>query len=143
MQRRDFLKQGAALAAGGALMGCARIHRATNAQLPLSEKPDGYLLEADAVKVGVATLVYTKTGPVVLTRIGDTIKAYESVCPHTACELNDGEREQPIKGGEVRCWIHDSYFKPGDGGYISGPARPGSHLPDFPIRIEAGKVYRG
>lgn len=143
MQRRDFIKTTATVAATGAIMGCARVHRYNYAKLPPNEKADGFLIEEKEVKEGIATLVYSKTGPVLLTRTAEGIKAYESVCPHTACELNDGEREQPIRNGEIRCWIHDSYFKPGDGGYISGPARPGSQLPAFPIRIEDGKIYRG
>lgn len=147
MERRDFLRKGlqagaASLATAG-ISGCAKTWRYTNAKLPYNEKPDGFLMEAHELREGIATLVYTKTGPVLLTKMGEEVHAYESVCPHTMCELNDGEREQPIRNGEIRCFLHDSFFKPGDGTYISGPARPGSTLKTFPIRLENGKIYRG
>jgi nitrite reductase/ring-hydroxylating ferredoxin subunit len=141
MERRDFLKT-ACMAGVAGLAGCSKTYRYTNANLPLSEGKDGFLAEVGQLKEGTANLVYSKTGPVLLVKWQGDVKAFESVCPHTMCELNDGEREQPVVNGEVRCWIHDSYFKPEDGGYISGPANPKGKLPEFKIRVENGKIFR-
>lgn len=145
MERREFVKWacGAGLAAGTLGLGaCARTHRYTVEKLPKGEGSDGFLTHEKDLKLDMATLFYTKTGPVLLVRTAEGVKGYQSVCPHTMCELNDGEREQPLKDGEIRCFIHDSYFKIEDGGYISGPAIPGSKLPEFRIKQVDGKIYR-
>lgn len=141
MERRDFLRNACLVGVAG-LAGCAKTYRYTSAKLPLNEGKDGFLAKVEDLKDGASTLVYTRTGPVLLVKWQGDVRAFESVCPHTMCELNDGEREQPIVNGEVRCWIHDSYFKPKDGCYISGPANPNGKLPEFKIRIEAGKIFR-
>jgi nitrite reductase/ring-hydroxylating ferredoxin subunit len=141
MERREFIKKAGLLGAIG-LTGCAKTFRYTNSKPTRSEGKDGFLARVDELRESTSTLVYTKTGPVLLVKWQGEVKAFESVCPHTMCELNDGEGEQPVIGGEVRCWIHDSYFKPGDGHYISGPANPSGKLPEFPIRIEDGKIFR-
>jgi nitrite reductase/ring-hydroxylating ferredoxin subunit len=143
MRRRDFLKAAGLAGAAGIAAGCARPYRHTNARLPRNEGKDGYFMKAADLKEGVSTLVYSQSGPVLLVKWRGEIKAYQSVCPHTMCELNDGEGEQPMVNGEVRCWIHDSFFQPGDGGYISGPANPNGKLPEFKILIRDGKIYRG
>ncbi len=141
MERRNFLKT-ACWAGVAGLAGCAKTYRYTTSNLPGGEGKDGFLAKVDEIQEATSNLFYTKTGPVLLVKWKGEIKGYESVCPHTMCELNDGERVQPMKNGEVRCFVHDSFFKPADGGYISGPANPTGKLPAFKIRIEDGKVYR-
>ncbi len=143
MERRGFINT---LACAGALSfgACtSRPLRASVNKKPLSEGNDGFFAMEEDIKPDLATLVYSHTGPILLVRQGSEIKAYESICPHTMCELNDGEREQPMKNGEIRCWIHDSFFDVNTGAYQSGPALKNSKLPEFKLRIENGKVYRG
>ncbi len=143
--RRNFVK--GCMAVSGAIFtaGCSWKYRGMHEMEALSEKKDGLLAKEEQLKLNNATLVYLRSGkPVLLVKTEKEIKAYESFCPHTACELNDGERHQPldIKNGEIRCFLHDSYFDLETGKRLRGPAKKGSKLPDFPIRIEKGKIYR-
>jgi len=115
--RREAIKTCSGLALVGVLNNCGFKYRSTRIQEGFGEGKAGFLAKVSWVKEGFCTLVYTREGkPVVLVKKGGEIKAFVSICPHTECEVNDGERYQPLVKGEIRCLIHDSFFNSESGG---------------------------
>lgn len=144
--RRHLLKTGAIVSAG-VFARCGFKYRGLNRHEPIGEGEDGFLAQTAWLKPGYVTLVYLKEGdPVLIANVNGRFKAYRSICPHTNCELNDGERFQPIKNNEIRCFIHDSYFSLETGACLRGPAlKRGplrSALLPFKIDVREGKIYR-
>jgi len=125
------------------LAGCSFKYRGVDINPAFGEGAQGFLAKKEWVKRGYCTLVYLKEGkPIVLLYHKNEIKAFVSICPHTACEVNDGERFQKLSKGRIRCLIHDSYFDPENGKRLRGPASPGSELPPFPIKFKNEKIFR-
>ena len=145
LERRIFIKKALAIGSAATLSACAWKYRSVHASPPLFEKAGGLLAQLNDLKVNTATLVYTKKdGPIILVRLTEEVKAYKSFCHHTGCELNDGEKDQPldIKNNEIRCFLHDSYFDIHSGERIRGPARKGTKLPDYKVQVKGGGIYK-
>jgi nitrite reductase/ring-hydroxylating ferredoxin subunit len=146
ISRRDALKL-CTLSSAALLSGCAFKFRDAHRYAPLLENAEGLIAKSDALKAGTAYLAKMRDGlEIILINTGSRIVAYKSICPHTACELNDGEGMQLTENNELRCFIHDSFFNIETGECLRGPALfrgPNySALPKFPIRIENGHVFR-
>ncbi len=145
ISRRKALKTCVSAGAGLLLGGCAFKYRGIHNLEPFGEAENGFLANLDWIRPNESTLIYTKEGePVILLNHKGKIVAYKSICPHTSCELNDGERYQPldVENNEIRCFLHDSYFDIESGKRLRGPAQKGSVLPQFKIEIRDGKIYR-
>ena len=152
LNRRKVIKT-CALAGISVISGCGLKpfnYRGIHKLEAFGEGEGGFLANVDWIKPNHSTLVYLKEEiPIIIANVDGEIKAYKSLCPHTNCELNDGERYQPIdiRNREVRCFIHDSYFDLNTGECLRGPAlmrgKKYSGLTPFLIRIENGKIYRG
>lgn len=148
MQRRDFIKKLSAVGAlgcSGALSACAGHFRGDHPEGVRRERDDGFLSDVASLPLGKSTIIYMiSSRPVLLIKLSeDRVIAYESYCPHMACELNDGVSSQPVdvENGEIRCYLHDSYFDLETGERLRGPAKEGDKIPSFPIQIIEGKVY--
>lgn len=146
ISRRKFVNGCLSAGVGLTATSCSWRYRSTFRSPALNEQKEGVLALESDLSLNTATLVNLKSGyQVILVKTKDKLKGYKSICPHTACELNDGERDQPldVKKNEIRCFLHDSYFDIETGKRIRGPAKPGSSLPLFPVKLREGKVYRG
>ncbi len=142
--RRRFLKNTIGASGAVTMASCSWKYRGIHEQSALQERGDGFLMAVSEIKKGRAYLFGTQKGiPIVVLWAGDEIKAYESICPHALCEINDGEHIQPVdlENGELRCFLHDSYFDINTGKRIRGPAGKGSELPLYPIEIKEGGVF--
>ena len=143
--RRRFVKGVVATGACLAASRCTWTYRGIHSYEGLKEGDDGFLVATKDVPENKVVLVYLKDGtPVIVLKSQDAFKAYKSICPHTSCELNDGERYQPLalRRNEIRCYLHDSYFEIETGKRTKGPAPAGSSLPVVPLRVENGNIYR-
>ncbi len=138
MDRRNFIS---VMGLGLCAAGCAKTFRGRVANPPRHVGGDGYVGKVEDFPDDSSTLFYSKVGPVLVIKTQGKFYAYESICPHTMCELNDGEARQPLVKGELRCWIHDSYFEPESGKYRSGPADPRRPLPPVPLELRENRIY--
>ena len=79
----------------------------------------------DAESGGPAVLVHLENGDFV---------AYSAVCTHQGCTV-------AYKDGKLACPCHGSVFDPANGGAVVSPPanRP---LPDIPVEVRDGKVFR-
>jgi nitrite reductase/ring-hydroxylating ferredoxin subunit len=147
ISRRDAIKL-CTLSSAALISGCAFKFREMRRYAPFMEGADGSIASVDALKAGTAYLAKMRDElEVILINTGTRVVAYKSICPHTACELNDGEgMMQLTENNELRCFIHDSFFNIETGECLRGPAlKRGpnySSLPPFKIRIENGRIYR-
>ena len=145
MQRREFLKKVGGVAAAAGLSGCAGHFRGDHPEGIRRERDDGFLSDIASLPLHKSTMVYMQKGrPILLIKMDETrVLAYESYCPHMACELNDGVSSQPVdvENGEMRCYLHDSYFDLETGERLRGPAKVGDTIPKFPIKIMDGKIF--
>jgi len=143
--RRKFLKACGVVAGATTLGACSKTYRGEHPEGVRREAENGWLSTVDSLPMFKATLVYLKTGkPILLIKKSpEEVIAYESYCPHMACELNDGVSSQPldVENGEMRCFLHDSYFDIDTGKRLRGPAKEGDVIPKFPIRIDGNQIY--
>jgi nitrite reductase/ring-hydroxylating ferredoxin subunit/uncharacterized membrane protein len=70
--------------------------------------------------------------PVLLVRTADGIKALHNTCSHRGGSLADGE----LRGGTIKCPLHDSVFALDDGSVVQGPAA-------YPQPLFEAREYRG
>jgi Rieske Fe-S protein len=73
------------------------------------------------------------TGGLVLTRSGQTVKAFSSTCTHQGCAVNR------VSDGKVFCPCHGSVFNAATGAVVQGPA--GSPLPTVNVTVKDGGIY--
>jgi Rieske Fe-S protein len=73
------------------------------------------------------------TSGVVLTRSGNTVKAFSSTCTHLGCTVNK------VSSGKIFCPCHGSVFDAATGAVVQGPAS--SPLPAVPVTVRGGEVY--
>jgi nitrite reductase/ring-hydroxylating ferredoxin subunit len=90
------------------------------------------LAAAADVPDGGGLIVESGGQPLVLTKSGDTIKAYSAVCPH------QGTTVGAPKSGTITCPNHGSQFSSTDGSLKKGPATKG--LTNVPVKVEGGQV---
>lgn len=146
LNRREFLKGMGVVAGSLGFSACSSTYRGEHPAGLRYEGEDGFLSTVESLPFDKATIVHRKVGrPVLLIKLQDMrVLAYESYCPHMACELNDGVSSQPvdIENGEMRCFLHDSYFDLETGKRIRGPAKKDDVIPKYEIKIIDGKVYK-
>ena len=82
---------------------------------------------ANIVAVGAMTIA--------LYRLGNSIRATSSHCPHEGECLDSGF----VENGTVECALHYAVFEIATGRLISGPTT--GPLPVYPARIEGDDVY--
>jgi nitrite reductase/ring-hydroxylating ferredoxin subunit len=90
------------------------------------------LAAAADVPDGGGLIVESSGQPLVLTRSGDTVKAYSAVCPH------QGTTVGAPKSGTITCPNHGSQFSATDGSLKKGPATKG--LTNVPVKVVSGQV---
>ncbi|WP_246019151.1 Rieske (2Fe-2S) protein [Saccharothrix australiensis] len=95
--------------------------RAGEGVVSLSEVPDGggVVVEADGRQL-------------VVTRTGDTVKAFDASCPHAGTAVG------APSGGTITCPNHGSQFNAADGAVKKGPATRG--LTAVPVAVEGDRV---
>jgi menaquinol-cytochrome c reductase iron-sulfur subunit len=72
-------------------------------------------------------------GAVYVRRVGETLSAFSSICPHASCSVSfDSAHSQYV------CPCHNTYFKM-TGEITAGPSHRG--LDSLPIRVENDRVY--
>ena len=99
---------------------------------PLEMIPDG----------GVhGVVVEMGSGPVslVLTRIGQTVRAFHNECPHAGRRMDWAPNRFLMELGHLVCAAHGAAFTLDTGLCVGGPCR-GQSLQPFPVRVEAGWV---
>ena len=92
----------------------------------LSEVPEG---EAMPVRIGETQIA--------LCRIGETLHAFENVCPHAYALLSDGF----VEDGEIECPLHAARFEIATGRCIAPPAD--RDLAIYPVRVVGDEVFVG
>jgi cytochrome b6-f complex iron-sulfur subunit len=93
------------------------------------------IARASEVPAGSAVKFKESGNPAVLVHLdsGDFV-AYSAVCTHQGCTV-------AYQNGELACPCHGSVFDPSKGrAVLNGPAQ--APLPQIPIRVQNGRVYR-
>ena len=78
--------------------------------------------------------VIVGTTPVLLVRVGDTIRAIADICSHLGGPLSEGT----LRDGSAVCPWHGSCFALDDGHVLNGPATHGQ--PCFESRVRDGQI---
>lgn len=73
---------------------------------------------------------------ILLVNCGGEIRAYEDKCPHLENPLSEGD----LEGNKLTCSYHLWEYDVLSG---KGINPEGSHLSEFPVRIEAGSILVG
>jgi nitrite reductase/ring-hydroxylating ferredoxin subunit len=87
---------------------------------------------AHAVEAGDESLV--------LTRVGDEVRAFRNVCPHAGRRLDWSPGRFLVEQGRIVCAAHGAMFERDEGRCVAGPAR-GSALSPVAIVVEDGEVF--
>lgn len=145
ISREGFLRLGAALGAAAALGACG----ASGGDRDGGSAPSGEgggasgssgaggeaIAAASEVPPGEALRFRENGRPALLIHLrnGDFV-AYSAVCTHQQCTV-------AYRDGRLACPCHGSVFDPANGAeVVAGPApRP---LPEIPVRLRDGRVYR-
>ena len=78
----------------------------------LDEKPVKFSIVDDKTDAWM-TIPKQKIGTVFLRRIGDTVQAFHSLCPHAGCMLQVGNKKNPKTGADEElfyCPCHAAFF---------------------------------
>jgi 3-phenylpropionate/trans-cinnamate dioxygenase ferredoxin subunit len=70
-----------------------------------------------------------------LCRVGDTIHAFENICPHAFALLSDGF----VEGDEIECPLHAARFEIATGRCVAPPAD--RDLVTYPVKVEGEEVF--
>lgn len=89
----------------------------------------------DDVREGYVTRLDVDGVPVVLTRVGGEVRAFDGTCTHAEFQL---ETSRLVRGCEIECPIHGARFSAVDGAVVKGPAK--EPLPELPCRIVGDQV---
>ncbi len=88
----------------------------------------------DEVPEGIVKTVMLDDIRIGICRLGSEFVAFESVCTHQDCDLEDG----PISDDEIECPRHGARFNVRSGRATRLPAiRP---LKTFPVRVESDRI---
>ncbi len=79
--------------------------------------------------------VTVKDQPVLLVRLGPTVRAVSNACTHAEGNLDEGE----LIDGQIECPVHGSRFDPNTGEAKSLPAT--QPLPVYQAKIEDEDIY--
>ncbi len=110
---------GAPTTTGGAATGTGA--PAAEGIVSLSEVPDGG-----------GVIVESGGKPLVVTRVGNAVKAFDAACPHAGTTVG-----APVSG-TITCPNHGSQFKASDGSKISGPTPTGLKTVD--VKVQGDQV---
>jgi NAD(P)H-dependent nitrite reductase small subunit len=90
---------------------------------------------ASDVREGEAVAVEVGEHQIALCRVGDTIHAFENVCPHAFALLSDGF----VEGDEIECPLHAARFEIATGRCLAPPAD--RDLVTYPVKVEGEDVF--
>jgi len=128
--RRDFLKVSVAAGVGACAVGapiCAAVRLVTAPVFAggtggkfyslttfdtLTEQPQKFFI-VDTKKDAWTTLPQQKIGSLFLRKVGETVLALHSLCPHAGCMIQLGQKENPQTKAEEElfyCPCHGAYF---------------------------------
>ena len=94
----------------------------------------GAVLDAAALVPGATLSAQLASIPVLVTKVGDRVRAVSGVCTHRGAPLAEGERD----GDCIRCPWHGSRFSLDDGKVVEGPAT--FPLAQFEARITGDSI---
>ena len=104
------------------------------------------LCRVEDVPQGGATSreVESSTGgfSLVITRVGDSVRAFHNECPHAGRRLDWAPGKFLIEAGTLVCAAHGAQFMLDSGACIGGPCR-GAGLKPVAISIEGDEVVLG
>lgn len=107
------------------------------------DSPTGRLCRVDDIPDGgvLAVTIDLSSGPVflVLTRLGERVRAFHNECPHAGRRLDWAPNRFLMEHGHLICAAHGAAFTLDTGYCVGGPCR-GQSLHGFPIRVEDGDV---
>ena len=105
-----------------------------------SSKPGDMLwidvMDSDDLWIGEMIAVESVVGPLLLTNVDGSIRAYENRCPHKGGRLSDGE----FAHGVIVCPNHRWEFCAYSG---RGLNPTGSQLNQHPVRVAGGRILIG
>ena len=91
----------------------------------------------DEVNPGEMKMVEVEDEQIVVANLGGTFVAFTNECPHSACDLVDGQ----LDGDELECDCHGSSFNVRTRALLSGPA---TEPPAFyAVRVEGDDLLVG
>lgn len=156
--RRDFLKVSVAAGIGACAIGvpvCAAVRLVTAPVFAaetgkklypltfldsLTERPKKFSI-VDDKQDAWTTLPQQRIGSLFLRRVGDTVQAFHSLCPHAGCMIQVGLKTNPKTGVEedlFYCPCHLAYFDL-DGGRLN-TASP-RDMDTLEVEIKDGRVF--
>lgn len=72
---------------------------------------------------------------IALTRVGETVYAFENDCSHMHCTFDDAD----VEGTRLECVCHGSAFDLETGEPTGPPAT--QPIPVYPVRVEGGEIF--
>jgi nitrite reductase/ring-hydroxylating ferredoxin subunit len=156
--RRDFLKVSVATGVGVCAIGapvCAAVRLVTAPVFAegtsgkfyplttldlLTERPQKFSI-VDDKKDAWTTLPQQRIGSLFLRKVGDTVQAFHSLCPHAGCMIQVGLKRNPKTEAEENlfyCPCHAAHFDL-DGGRLDTVAP--RDMDSLEVKVEAGHVF--
>jgi len=100
----------------------------------INDIPDG-----GAIEVGVIDECDGLRDSLMLTRHGDSVRAYRNICPHAGRRLDWAPSQFLIEDGHVICTAHGAMFRLASGECVSGPCR-GASLAAVTVELRGDEV---
>ena len=156
--RREFLKVSVAAGVGTCAIGapfCAALRLVTAPAFTksvsgkfypfaafdsLTERPQKFAI-VDEKNDAWATLPKQKIGSLFLRRVGETVQAFHSLCPHAGCLIQVGVQKNPKTETEEElfyCPCHAAHFDLNGERLDSVAPR---NMDSLEVKIEGGKVF--
>lgn len=88
---------------------------------------------------GVTVDLTSGTVSLVLTRFGNTVRAFHNECPHAGRRMDWAPNRFLLEHGHLVCAAHGAVFTLDTGLCVGGPCR-GQTLYPFPVRVVDGMV---
>lgn len=102
--------------------------------------PGTVLAESGDIVEGRAECLTLGAFPVLMTRVGDAVKAYVNACPHQFLPLNHrGAQVMSADGATIRCTNHSAGFNAATGEGTEGLGQ-GCALVPVPIEIDGQNI---
>jgi cytochrome b6-f complex iron-sulfur subunit len=94
------------------------------------------IAQISKVPAGSAVTFTDSGNPAVLVHLQDgKFAAYSAVCTHQGCTV-------VYQNDQLLCPCHGSVFDPSKGGAVLGGPAPSPPLPQIPIKVQSGGIYR-
>ena len=156
--RRDFLKVSVAAGIGACAVGapiCAAVRLVTapvfaesaggkfypiTTLATLTEKPQKFTIVDDKNDAWM-TLPQQKIGTLFLRKVGDSVQALHSLCPHAGCMIQSGIKKNPKTGTDEElfyCPCHAAFFDLNGSRLDTVAPRD---MDSLEIKIEDGRVF--